>query len=157
MFHSHPYLVGSCLDKRDYRDVDVRLILDDDQFAAWFPEDHDDNRPTPRLKGLNVAMSVWAQKVTGLPVDFQFQQQTAANAQYSQRDGHYRHALGMTIVKRSAGMVFLDRLEYLAETDPGFQAWLQTGLDQLNNGEYETLVLGEDGRLHVKEKEQNDG
>lgn len=29
-FDSHGYLVGSCLQRRDWRDVDVRVILDDD-------------------------------------------------------------------------------------------------------------------------------
>lgn len=31
-FDAHPYLVGSVLDRPDYRDVDVRLVRDDDHF-----------------------------------------------------------------------------------------------------------------------------
>lgn len=32
-------LVGSCLDRQDYRDVDVRCVLADDEFEAMFPKD----------------------------------------------------------------------------------------------------------------------
>lgn len=31
------YLVGSCLERRDWRDVDVRMILSDEEFAQLFP------------------------------------------------------------------------------------------------------------------------
>ena len=59
-----PCLVGSVLQRRDFRDVDVRLMVDDEDPILANPE---------RLRAINVAMSVWAQQVTGLPVDFQFQ------------------------------------------------------------------------------------
>jgi len=31
-----PYLVGSVLERPDYRDVDVRIMLDDEPFIAMF-------------------------------------------------------------------------------------------------------------------------
>lgn len=76
-----PYLVGSALTKRTYRDVDVRQpVPDEDPLFA----DED------RLRLLNVAMSVWAQQSTGLPVDFQFQPMKEWRAE----DGKDRNPLG---------------------------------------------------------------
>jgi hypothetical protein len=80
-----PYLVGSALTDRDYRDVDVRMMLDDDMFAAMFGN--------PRWLALaNAAMSEWLVQSTGLPIDFQFQDTTKANAENSGG----RNPLGMT-------------------------------------------------------------
>lgn len=61
-----PYLVGSATERRDYRDVDVRLILDDDDFARRFPDRHS-------LLLINAVMSDHLARQTGLPIDFQFQ------------------------------------------------------------------------------------
>lgn len=36
-FGPHVYQVGSSLQRRDYRDVDVRVILPDDEFDRMFP------------------------------------------------------------------------------------------------------------------------
>lgn len=57
-------LVGSCMTRRDPRDVDVRIILDDEDPLLVHPE---------RLPLLHVALSEWARSMTGLPVDAQFQ------------------------------------------------------------------------------------
>lgn len=67
-----PCLVGSVLRRRDFRDVDVRLMVDDEDPILANPD---------RLRAINVAMSVWAQQVTGLPVDFQFQSRSAHAAE----------------------------------------------------------------------------
>lgn len=65
VFDPGPYLVGSVLTRRDFRDVDVRVSLADDDPLLADPD---------RLRLINVAMSVWAQQASGgLPVDFQFQ------------------------------------------------------------------------------------
>lgn len=96
------YLVGSSLEKRDYRDVDVRVILDDDEFDRMFPTlvAVGDQRPTPQLDAtwslLCAAISLWLQQHSGLPVDFQIQRQTQANAEYP--DGK-RSALGLYYAK----------------------------------------------------------
>jgi hypothetical protein len=89
------YLVGSCLTKRDYRDVDIRLILSDDDFEKRYPGAA--GRPD-----LNAAwalecasISCWLNKQTGLPIDFQIQSQKLANEQFSTKLGHMRHHLGM--------------------------------------------------------------
>lgn len=85
-FGGPPYLVGSCLERPDYRDVDVRLILDDEEYAALFPgSDRVPGDAHARFSVLSASISLWLQQACGLPVDFQFQQQTAANARYSGR------------------------------------------------------------------------
>jgi hypothetical protein len=70
-FEHGPYLVGSVLTRRDYRDVDVRVRLDDHDPLLADPD---------RLRIINVALSVWAQQASGLPVDFQFQPQSEWDA-----------------------------------------------------------------------------
>jgi hypothetical protein len=78
------YLVGSVLRKTSYRDVDIRLIMADDTYAAHY----DDNR----RKYTNLAVSLWGQKATGLPIDFQIQPMSLANTRYS--GANRRHAIG---------------------------------------------------------------
>lgn len=73
------YHVGSSIERPDWRDVDVRCLLEDEHFAALF-----EANPT-RLAFLNVAISDWLAARTGLPVDFQFQAQTTANAEFRGR------------------------------------------------------------------------
>jgi hypothetical protein len=95
------YQVGSSLRRRDWHDIDVRCILDDDEFARMFPGEEPGKswRENPRLALLNAALSEWMQARTGLPVDFQFQQQTAANAEFSGPE-HPRSALGIVTLHR---------------------------------------------------------
>lgn len=91
------YLVGSSLERRDYRDVDVRFIMGDDAFDRMFrveAKDADNGRAgwlNPYWSLLCVALSEWLSKESGLPVDFQIQRQTQANEQH---DG-MRSALGI--------------------------------------------------------------
>lgn len=79
-YDATPYLVGSCLKRPDYRDVDVRLIL----------EDHRGIVGDPRTL-IEVAISSWLSTGTGLPIDFQFQTTTEAAAEAKGE----RHALAM--------------------------------------------------------------
>lgn len=89
------YLVGSALERPDWRDVDVRLILDDEAFAALFPDAGRSWEFDPRWLLLTVSISGWLSKVTGLPVDFQFQPRTHANEIHKGP----RNALGLRIAK----------------------------------------------------------
>lgn len=79
-FGSIPYHVGSSLKQKDgWRDVDVRLILDDEEYAELElgdPKRPHDNR---RWVALTLAWSAFGRQLTGLPVDFQIQQRTYAN------------------------------------------------------------------------------
>jgi len=79
-----PYLVGSVLDRADFHDVDVRMMLPDKTFARMF-------RNPEWLKLANAAISAQLELATGLPIDFQFQDTTKANEEFNGR----RHALGM--------------------------------------------------------------
>lgn len=83
-----PYHVGSSLKTKDWRDVDVRLILPDDEFAALFgtPQSAEIN---PKLAAITLAFSALGSQMTGLPIDFQIQPQTWANEKYP----HTRSAL----------------------------------------------------------------
>jgi hypothetical protein len=70
------YQVGSSLVRPDYRDVDLRAILDDEEFDRLIQGNG------ARLRLLNSAITDWMQAMTGLPIDFQFQRQTEANEKY---------------------------------------------------------------------------
>lgn len=95
------YIVGSCLERPDWRDVDVRMMLDDKAFQELFPSaclisgswEFD-----PRWTLLTVAISNWMRQQTGLPIDFQFQPMTHANAQHKGR----RNAVGITVLRSDA-------------------------------------------------------
>lgn len=77
-FGECPYLVGTAgLGGADsYRDVDIRLMLDDAEFAAACPT-------RERWELLCVAVSTWLSERTGLPVDFQVQRTREANERFS--------------------------------------------------------------------------
>lgn len=82
MFHEEiPYHVGSSLERSDWRDVDVRLILDDESFDAL--------GDILDIRRLNFTVSIWGESVAGLPIDFQVQRMTEANREFNGR----RHAL----------------------------------------------------------------
>jgi hypothetical protein len=73
VFGRRVYLVGSAQDRPDFRDVDVRAILDDDDFDRMFGSE-------PALWGVFCyAVSRQLSADTGLPIDFQVQRQTEAN------------------------------------------------------------------------------
>lgn len=82
------YLVGSCLTRADYRDVDVRVILEDDRFAALFGADLDQypGKCTRFWMLMTTTLSERLSRVTGLKVDFQVQAQSIANRDHSRRD-----------------------------------------------------------------------
>ena len=75
-----PYLVGTAgVGGADsYRDVDVRLMLDDEEFAEVCPT-------RERWELLCVAISTYLRDRTGLPVDFQLQRIREANERYGDR------------------------------------------------------------------------
>ncbi len=94
------YLVGSALDRRDYRDVDVRAIVSDDQWERMFPGCEPRMAQRHALWSVMCAsISLYLSQHSGLPIDFQIQQQTYANAEFPNR----RHALGLLIVDHQDG------------------------------------------------------
>lgn len=82
-FGAMPYLVGSVARDEEWRDVDVRVMLDDDDPLLA------DRR---RARALNVALTLWGQHVTRLPIDCQLQATTEGNT----HDGP-RLPLGMAV------------------------------------------------------------
>ena len=92
------YVVGSSLERADWRDVDVRMIMSDEEFAKLFP---DASLVTaswefdPRWLLMTTALSAHLSKASGLPIDFQFQPQTFAN----ERHKGPRNAIGLRIHK----------------------------------------------------------
>jgi hypothetical protein len=90
------YVVGSSLERADWRDVDVRFIMEDASFAKLFPDvqgklwEFD-----PRWLLMTVSISQYLSKLTGLPIDFQFQPRTHAN----ERHKGPRNAIGLRFKK----------------------------------------------------------
>lgn len=82
-FGECPYHVGSsATQKTGWRDVDVRLILDDDRFHALFPGFKNANHIDAWWALLCAALSELGRVRTGLPIDFQIQSMTEANEKY---------------------------------------------------------------------------
>jgi hypothetical protein len=76
-----PYHVGSSLlEKAGWRDVDVRVMLPDDEYAALQLGDPDRTHDNPKWVSTVLAWSAFGKALTGLPIDFQIQQLTHANA-----------------------------------------------------------------------------
>lgn len=97
------YVVGSALERADWRDVDVRMILSDDDFVKLFP----DAGPVAHVRWefdarwlvMTVSISAWLHEQTGLPIDFQFQPQTHANGRHGRGKGTARNACGLIFAR----------------------------------------------------------
>ena len=70
-FDSIPYHVGSSLYGKQWRDVDVRVILEDDEWEHWFGQRLGAKQCNARWSAICTAFSLWGERVTGLPIDFQ--------------------------------------------------------------------------------------
>ena len=96
------FLVGSALKSREFRDVDIRCILPDQEFQRLFdflPDPCDEEfDPRRRLWRLTcIALSEWLQARTDLPIDFQIQSETEANSLFGSKAEHPRNAVGMIV------------------------------------------------------------
>jgi len=97
-FGEVPYHVGSSLpgaNKPNWRDVDVRLMLDDEQYAAMGFGDPERTHSNAKWVAFTLAFSALGKQMTGLPIDFQIQQTSHANRLYLPSSGHGRSALGI--------------------------------------------------------------
>ena len=90
-FGHPPYHVGSSLTGKQWRDVDVRLILPDAEYETMGLGDPARPHSNAKWVSLVLAYSALGRAMTGLPIDFQIQQQTYANEKYSKP----RSCLGM--------------------------------------------------------------
>lgn len=90
-------LVGSSLMRPDFRDVDVRLVMTDDGYDKLFriePQHAELGHPIdPLWSLLCTTISAWMSQQTGLPIDFQIQRMSNANAEHNGP----RNALGITL------------------------------------------------------------
>jgi hypothetical protein len=75
-----PYHVGSSLDRKDFRDVDVRLILPDEEYERLFGKGA--TYVNKKVAAITLAFCALGKQMTGLPIDFQIQTQSHANAAY---------------------------------------------------------------------------
>lgn len=83
-FGHPPYHVGSSLtEKRRYRDVDVRLMLPDDEFVAYFGSPTQAGWLANRKSMWELVWTTFGRKLTRLPVDFQIQDTTLANEEFN--------------------------------------------------------------------------
>lgn len=89
------YHVGSSVGPKTtgWRDVDVRLMLSDDEWDAFMLGRPENPHTSPRWRTLCIVWSDFGRRMTGLPIDFQLQQLTYANAEYSREKGCHRSAL----------------------------------------------------------------
>lgn len=94
-FGHMPYLVGSAVRSKEWRDVDVRLILPDAEFDAMFPGITRVMWADPRWALICAGISELAKVRTGLPVDFQIQPQRWADEYNGPR-----HPLGVRFEAR---------------------------------------------------------
>ena len=90
-FGEPPYLVGSATRGKIWRDVDVRLILDDKEWKKYGFGDPEN--PGAKWASFCMAFAALGKHITGLPVDFQIQQMTHANKLFSRKTGCIRSAL----------------------------------------------------------------
>jgi len=82
------YHVGSSLEEKSgWRDVDVRLILPDAEYEAMGFGDPRYQQRNKRWVSTILAWSSFGNALTGLPIDFQIQQQTYANETETGRRG----------------------------------------------------------------------
>lgn len=92
-FGERAYLVGSATTKKEgWRDVDVRVILSDEDYAALDIGEPGYDSANQKWTSLCMAYSALGKQMTGLRIDFQIQQQTNANLKYK---GGERIPLGM--------------------------------------------------------------
>jgi hypothetical protein len=70
------------------------LILEDEEYERMGIGDPKYPHRNAKWIALVLAFSALGKQMTGLPIDFQIQQQTLANETYTQEDGCIRSALG---------------------------------------------------------------
>ena len=83
-FGTPPYHVGSSLSGKQWRDVDVRLLLDDEEYERLGLGDPAQPQLSDKWVALVLAFSALGRQITGLPIDFQIQQRTWANRKFDQ-------------------------------------------------------------------------
>lgn len=91
-FGEMPFMVGSATEGKAWRDIDVRMMLSPKKWKRLFGKTHKPDRYNALWAALCTAISLWGRQVTGLPIDFQFQQRDEANDRYG---GRIREPIGL--------------------------------------------------------------
>ena len=93
-----PYQVGSTVGsenkKKPHRDVDLRVMLPTKDFKKL--------QKIMNVDRLNLSISLWGQKVTGMPIDFQVQDQDYANKHHTGK-GKLRSAVWIIGIAKGDG------------------------------------------------------
>lgn len=97
VFGTMPYVVGSCAKGKGWRDVDVVVMLEDDEFDRWFGP-LGDRTGAPIWEAICLSFSLWGREVTGLPIDFKVQRTADANEKHKGP----RCAIGITLLRDAA-------------------------------------------------------
>lgn len=112
------YQVGTSLTlnpAKSHRDVDIRVMLK--------PKDFKELQRIVNIDRLNLTISLWGQKVTGLPIDFQVQNVEYANEHHS----GMRSAIGIGGVAQGDGYA------------TGFNAGFNQAIDQTREAMKEVM------------------
>jgi hypothetical protein len=81
-FGAMAYQVGSSLESKTWRDVDVRLMLSREQWDRLGLGDPGHYWDCPRWRAFSIVFSDYGRHLTGLPIDFQIQLTDAANEEF---------------------------------------------------------------------------
>jgi|SRR5579872_6672555 len=76
------FLVGSCLERPDFRDVDVRAMMTDEAYDKLFPSGENGTESDAFWSLLCESIGAVLSRASGLPIDFQIQRMSEANAMY---------------------------------------------------------------------------
>jgi len=100
------YHVGSSLNDKTvkWRDVDVRLMLDDEEWDRMKLGDPSNPHQNPKWRALCIVFSEYGRHLTGLPIDFQLQQRSHANAEFChEKKGEMANRSALIVVNREGG------------------------------------------------------
>jgi len=99
-FGDVPYHVGSSVfKKRGWRDVDVRVIMDDEEWDKWEFGDPTQCHSNGKWVSICRAYSELGKQMTGLPIDFQVQKRSNANSEYGDTKKCPRSAIGLIPIR----------------------------------------------------------
>lgn len=84
------YHVGSSMgdNKKDWRDVDIRVMLTDEQWVNMGFLDPTKNHNDAKWIAMCIIFSHYGRHITGLPIDFQIQRIKEANEQFNNPRSH---------------------------------------------------------------------
>jgi len=84
------YHVGSSMgdNKKDWRDVDVRVMLTDEQWKSYGFLEPKDNHYDPKWRSMCIVFSHYGRHLTGLPIYFQIQKIKEANEEFKGGRSH---------------------------------------------------------------------